>query len=131
MNIFRVHPIIHVYNESSTPFGTNMQYFHLQRSARELHWTRGETLNPGKRRWATAWTWMKPEMTFLVLNQPPIFYSNSTFLLGLSITNTKFCTQEPHKDMVTSKHTNKMISSCIFMFPGNSSDLPNCSQWLR
>ena len=34
--------------------------FHLQPNscfARNLRWTRGVTLNPGKRRWDNAWTW--------------------------------------------------------------------------
>ena len=28
---------------------------------RHLHWTRGVTLNPCKRRWTTTWTWMNPD----------------------------------------------------------------------
>ena len=57
MNIVRVPP----------PFGTNMQSqneFHWQTNslfARDLHWTSGVTLNPGKRRWVTAWIWMNPD----------------------------------------------------------------------
>ena len=78
---FRVNPTIHEYSESSTPFwhkhaitkwiSTNSLF------ARNLHWTRGVTLNPGKRRWATAWIWMNPDCNWddLFLNQPPIFYS--------------------------------------------------------
>ena len=69
MNIVRVPP----------PFGTNMQSqneFHLQTNslfARNLHWTRGVTLNPGKRRWATAWIWMNPDC-----NWDDLFWVKST-----------------------------------------------------
>ena len=46
--------------------------------ARHLQCTKVVTLNPCKRSWITTWTWKiqtAPEMTFLGLNQPPIFYS--------------------------------------------------------
>ena len=51
----------------TTPLGENMQFkneFHLEPNSyfvRKLHWTRGVTLNHGKRRWATAWNKMNPE----------------------------------------------------------------------
>ena len=56
MNIVRVAP----------SFGTmqSQNEFHLQPNslfARTLHWTRGVTLNPCKRRWTTTWTWMNPD----------------------------------------------------------------------
>ena len=44
----------HEYGLGSPPFGTNMQLqneFHLQPSARNLHWTRDVTLYHDKRRW--------------------------------------------------------------------------------
>ena len=55
MNIAKVPPPFvqacnYIYNE-----------FYLQLNllfARNLHWTKSITLNPGKRRWATACTWM-------------------------------------------------------------------------
>ena len=46
--------------------------------ARHLQCTKVVTLNPCKRSWTTTWTWKiqtATEMTFLGLNQPPIFYS--------------------------------------------------------
>ena len=69
MNIVRV----------TTPFGTKMHSqneFHLQPKslfARKLHWTRGVTLNPCKRRWTTTWIWIQTaiEMTYIFL---PINY---------------------------------------------------------
>ena len=79
MNNFRVHPIIHEYSESSTPFwgGTNMllqNEFHLQPNSCLLESWPDKGCNPkqwqnhGKRRRVT-----KTEMIFLELNQPPIF----------------------------------------------------------
>jgi len=64
MNIFRVHPIIYEYGQSSTPFWQNMQLqneFPNSCFARKLDWERDVTLNHGNRRWATAWTQMNPE----------------------------------------------------------------------
>ena len=72
MNIVRVPP----------PFGTNMQSqneFHLQTNslfARNLDWTSGVTLNPGKRRLVTSWMWMNPDC-----NWDDLFWVKSTFPL--------------------------------------------------
>ena len=58
--LFRVHPIIHEYSESYTLFWDKnaiTNQFRLQPNsmfARNLHWTRGETLNLCKRRWTTT-----------------------------------------------------------------------------
>ena len=52
------------YGQRSTPFWQNMQLqneFPNSCFARILDWERGVTLNHGNRRWATAWTQMKPE----------------------------------------------------------------------
>ena len=66
--IFRVHPIIHKYSESYTPFWdknaiTGWISFATQLTG-NLHWTRGVT--PCKRRWTTTWTWMNQDWLFKV-----------------------------------------------------------------
>ena len=69
MNIFRVHPIIHEYRQSSSPFWhkhavTKWISFAIQFMHCLLETFSGKSavaLNHGKRRWATAWTQMNPD----------------------------------------------------------------------
>ena len=55
--VFRVHPIIHEYSKSYTPFWETKRISFAAQFARNLHWTQTAT-----------------EKTFLGLNQPPTFF---------------------------------------------------------